>query len=140
MQPRCEVERVQPQGIHPAIRQHTRPFSRCIWTISVVNALLSARYLLVEANFHYPVALYVAQIAVTAIFAGLQYTLVRNDTPPKPWKSQVMPGSVLAIAAMCFAAFSMMCMLQALLHNKNLTTLVMLTVSSFMHEVRAWNP
>lgn len=139
MQLNNDIARLQSHGLYHSIHKHRRPFSRCIWTISATNALLSARYLLVEANFHYPVALYIAQIGVSAIIFAIHQTLTTNGTPPKSWQNRAKPGSVLVIAAMCFAALSMMCMLQALLHNKNVTTLVMLSVSSYLHKVGVWS-
>lgn len=129
MQLRDEVNGIPSRGRLSTLRRHTQQYSRPIWTISAINALLSARHLLVEANFHYPVVIYIAQIVVAAVVVGIHHAVTLRDAQAKSWRSLGKPGAVLGMSAMCCAAFSMMCMLQALLHYKNLPALVMLAVS-----------
>jgi hypothetical protein len=40
---------------------------RVIWVVSAIASVLSARYILVESNFHYPLILLLAQLSVTAV-------------------------------------------------------------------------
>jgi hypothetical protein len=106
--------------------------SRLLWTASALTSLLSARYLLVESNFHYPLLLFPAQLFMTTTAALLRYSWrakVQHTGDSPPARSYLRRGSLMTMFATCFAALSMVCMLQAILHFENLPTLVMLTVS-----------
>jgi hypothetical protein len=110
---------------------------RCIWTVSAAIALLTARHLLVELNFHYPLLLYLAQLVVATIVTMIQHSWPRKhrDVGREGIENScIRPGTLLGIGAMSFSALSMVCMLQAVMHSKNLPTLVMLTVGV----LRSW--
>jgi hypothetical protein len=127
------------QVLHLSIRSNARRClshqSRLVWIVSAGISLLSTRYLLVESNIHFPLLLYLAQLSAVALAAILQYFLVpktHNTNAEGMARNRLGRGSLMAIVAMCFAALSLICMLQAILHNKNLPTLVMLTVGCAM--------
>jgi hypothetical protein len=105
--------------------------SRLVWIASAGISLLSTRYLLVELNLHYPLLLYLVQLSALAVVVIVQYfwePKASETDAEDTARNRMGRGSLMAIGAMCFAALSMICMLQAVLHNKNLPTLVMLTV------------
>jgi hypothetical protein len=105
--------------------------ARLVWIVSAGISLLSTRYLLVEFNFHYPLLLYLSHLSAVAYVVILQYFLVpkpHNADIEQPARNRTGRGSLMATGAMCFAALSMVCMLQAIVKNRNLPTLVMLTV------------
>jgi hypothetical protein len=117
------------------IRSNTRRClshqSRLVWIASAGISLLSTRYLLVELNLHYPLLLCLAQLSALAVVVILQHfwePKARDTDAEEAARNRMGRGSLMAIGAMCFAALSMICMLQAVLHNKNLPTLIMLTV------------
>jgi hypothetical protein len=51
---------------------------RFSWTLSAAVSLLSAKYLLVESNFHYPLLLYLAQLAAVTIVATIYHQWPRR--------------------------------------------------------------
>jgi nicotinamide riboside transporter PnuC len=105
--------------------------TRLIWTLSSLISLISARQLLVESNFHYPILLYLAQLFAATIVAISQYSWHRSSQDADDnvsWRECLRRGWLMTIGATCFTALSMACMLQAILHNQNLPTLIMLTV------------
>lgn len=78
-----------------------------------------------------PLLLYFAQLSAAAILAVIQH----SQTPKNPRAGNDGPRTdcagrdyLMGICVMCFSALAMVCMLQAILHNKNLPALVMLTV------------
>lgn len=106
--------------------------SRLLWTASALTSLLSARHLLVESNYHFPLFLFPAQLIVATTVILLQYPWRRkaqHTEDPLPWRSYMRRKPLMVMGAMFFTSLSMVCMLQAILHSKNLPTLVMLTVS-----------
>jgi uncharacterized membrane protein len=109
-----------------------RASHRVIWVLSAIISLLSARYILVESNFHYPPLLYLAQLIVTAIVAivrHLQLSDKENAVAETSRRSSSRWGPFISICALCVSAVSMLLMLQAILYNENLPTLIMLVVS-----------
>lgn len=106
--------------------------SRLLWTTSALTSLLSARHLLVKSNYHFPLFLFPAQLIVATTVTLLQCPWRRKAQHAEdslPWSNYMRRESLMVIGAMCFTSLSMVCMLQAILHSKNLPTLVMLTVS-----------
>jgi hypothetical protein len=123
------------EHLHSNIRKDAHHWAlrhrQCIWTVSAAIALLSARHLLVELNFHYPLLLYLAQLVVATIITMIQHSWPRKHPDvgrEEIANSSTRPATLLGIGAMSFSALSMVCMLQAIMHSKNLPTLVMLTV------------
>jgi hypothetical protein len=105
---------------------------RVAWLACASIALLSARHLLVEQNLHYPLQLYFAQLAVSALVA-LRPCWTRQDVQ-EPFRERPEPrgsatrGMVLLVTSMCLMSVSTICALQAILHVQNLPTLIMMTV------------
>jgi hypothetical protein len=105
--------------------------TRLIWTLSSLISLISARQLLVESNFHYPILLYLAQLLAATIVAVTQHSWCRHPQDADDetsWRICVRRGWFMTIGGSCFTAISMACILQAILHNQNLPTLMMLIV------------
>ena len=105
---------------------------RFIWVVCASISLLSARYLLVEQNIHYPLQLYCNQLAITGFIAlrpclGWRYIQKVFRGKSQPWRS-ITRGTVLITASVCFTSLSTICILEATLHFHNLPTLVMMTV------------
>ena len=120
------------QGRLSTARTWSYRHPRFVWTVSASVSLLSTRYLLVESNFHYPVLLYLAQLIVATVAVIVQTTRsrkARGEEHVQRRGRQMHRGTYMALGAMCFAALSMLCMLQAVLHFTNLPTLTMLVVS-----------
>lgn len=132
--------RFEEHSVHPvtATRTTMQMYSRCLWIVSVSISLLSARYLLVELNFHYPLLLFCAQLGMTTCFAAanslLRWSRQHNNQSTvntTPSRKRSIRGILLSSTAVCFDAFSMVGLSQAALHYYNLSTLVMLFVSCF---------
>jgi hypothetical protein len=108
------------------------PQSPLLWVVFASTSLLSARHILVESNFHYPVLVYLAQLFMTTIVVTIQIPWrdkARRHSSGRPSPRRIRRGTLLALGAVSFTALSMLCMLQAILHFTNLPTLVMLVVS-----------
>jgi hypothetical protein len=120
-------------GTHNVSPAWTRGYCRVIWVFSAIASLLSARYILVEFNFHYPLLLYLAQISVTALvllFYHPRLVDIQDGDTEVSASSSSRRGSLLAVCAMYISALSVILLLQAILRNDNLPTLAMLIVGS----------
>jgi hypothetical protein len=109
---------------------------RLAWLVCASIAVLSARHLLVERNLHYPLQLYFAQLAVSALFA-LRPFWSRKDAQASfrerpEARASATRGVVLLLTAMCLGSLSTVCALQAILHVTNLPTLILMTVSIWL--------
>jgi hypothetical protein len=105
---------------------------RLAWLVCASIAVLSARHLLVERNLHYPLQLYFAQLAVSALFA-LRPFWSRKDAQPSfrerpEARASATRGVVLLVTAMGLGSVATICALQAILHVTNLPTLILMTV------------
>ena len=116
--------------------------SRLLWTASALTSLLSGRHLLVESNYHFPLFLFPAELIVATTVILFQYPWRRKahhrTEDPLPWSGYMRREPLMIMGAMCFTSLSMVCMLQAILHSKNLPTLVMLTVSISVQPKSYW--
>jgi hypothetical protein len=86
---------------------------------------------------------YLAQLTVTTIAAIVEYQWRRKSRVSDSnglLERLRLPGMLLGIGEACFTALSMICMLQAVLHFKNLPTLAMLIVSLYEQELRIIQP
>ncbi|KAH8725035.1 hypothetical protein GQ44DRAFT_707671, partial [Phaeosphaeriaceae sp. PMI808] len=133
----------EPLSSSPMTMQHSQydaNFSTCfykriVWLLCATLSLLSARYLLVESNIHYPLQLYFSQLAVTGLVALLpwQGTKGLGHERSKPQRAMAW-GTMYSTASICFMALSTICALQAILHFNNLPTLVMITAIAYFAE------
>jgi hypothetical protein len=107
-------------------------YGRPLWVFCTTVSLLSARYLLVEQNVHYPLQLYFNQLFVACLMILWRYRR-SDDTQelfverPKFWRP-ITWGAVMISLSLGFKSLSTICVLQAILHFQNLPTLVMMTV------------
>lgn len=105
---------------------------RILWLICATMSLLSARHLLVERNFHYPLQLYFIQLAVASLFA-IPSCWTRQAIRQPFRESLEAPRFLtletgLHLISTCIVSLSTICVLQAILHFQNLPTLIMMTV------------
>lgn len=120
-----------PSNAHDVAPAWTRCDYRVVWVFSAIASLLSARYILVELNFHYPLLLYLAQISVAAVVSSFyhpQLVDIQDADTEVSVESSSRRGSLMAVCAMCMSALSNFLLLQAILRNDNLPTLAMLVV------------
>lgn len=103
-------------------------YRQCIWPISSIASVLSARCLLIERSFHYPVHLYISQIVVTGAFSLFLHASRRHFVVPNKKTRWSRQATQLMAATYCLVAMAMFCALQAILHFTNLPILIMLTV------------
>jgi len=110
-----------------------RDYRQLVWLLSATTSLLTTRYLLVERNFHYPLALYISQNVATAMVA-LGLYLWRHSAQGADHRNQKdkrsIQGTLLVAASYCLQALSAFCVVQSVLHTANLPLLCMIVVGS----------
>jgi hypothetical protein len=121
-----------PKSTPPAARAPYHSRSWLIWLISASTSLLSARYLLIETNFHYPLLLYVTHLLFMSAVVLKQCSWRRQAQESEyqnSRRSRTVLGTLIVSATVCLTAVSTSFMFQAILHFRNFPTLLMLTVS-----------
>lgn len=126
-----QVKSANPQSTIESLLQR---YGYCIWPACSIVSVISARCLLIEQGFHYPVHLYIYQIVVTAAFSLFLHTSRRNFIFPNEKKLWSMRSAQLMAATYLLLAMAMFCALQAILHFTNLPILIMLTTIAFFAE------
>lgn len=101
------------------------------WLACATTSLLTTRHLLIERNLHYPLQLYITQIAATALVAFLFHPWrpsAQHASEQDQRRKRPVQGGLLLAASNLLQAVSAFCIVQAVLHTSNLPLLCMITV------------
>jgi hypothetical protein len=105
-----------------------------VWIVCAITSLLTTRNLLIEKNLHYPLQLYISQIAATAIIALCLYSWrrkIQGSDGQGRQKTRSILGTAMVVALHCLESLSMWCVMQAVMHTANLPLLPMMVVSVY---------
>jgi hypothetical protein len=112
-------------------KQTLRHAATCMhlpWALCAAVSVLSSKCLLLDIGFHYPYHLHLLQLSTVLIARLLQLVL----TPPKLRRTLSTSASTRALQSTILhagiMAASSICIGQAILHFRNLPTVVMLSV------------
>lgn len=120
-----------PTGSQSTTEGFVQQYRQCLWPACSIVSVLSARCLLIEQSFHYPVHLYISQIVAMGVFALCLHSCRRKSIVPNErarWGRFSAQATQLMAATYCLVAMAMFCALQSIMHFTNLPVLIMLTV------------
>jgi hypothetical protein len=117
---------------HRTVLERLQDHRQLAWLLCATTSLLTTRHLLIEENIHYPLQLYISQIAATVIITlGLHpwRRKTRETSGQERLSNRSWRQTLILAAVHCLEALSAYCTLQAVLHTANLPLLCMLIVS-----------
>jgi hypothetical protein len=132
---RARLERIDEDHESPFQRrtvcERLQDYRQLAWLACATTSLLTTRHLLIERNLHYPLQLYITQIAATAVVAFVLYpwrSNIQETSEHAQRRTQPLQGALLLAASNLLQAVSAFCITQAVLHTSNLPLLCMITV------------
>jgi hypothetical protein len=135
MAARARLERIDENQESPfqrrTVYERLQDYRQLGWLLCATTSLLSTRHLLVERNLHFPLQLYITQIAATALVAFFLHPWkpsVRETSGQESRRKRPVQGALLLAASNLLQAVSAFCIVQAVLHTSNLPLLCMITV------------
>lgn len=117
---------------YQAVCERLQDYRQLVWLACAATSLLTTRHLLIENNLHYPLELFICQIAATAIVASFLHpwrSNVQEASGQEQRRKRTVQGAFLMVASTGLQAVSAFCTVQAVLHTSNLPLLCMITVS-----------
>ncbi|KAJ5031213.1 hypothetical protein PSV08DRAFT_400022 [Bipolaris maydis] len=121
----------------PTLYDRLQDHRHLVWLPCAATSLLTTRHLLVEANLHYPLQLYICQIVATAILVFISHLWRKNDQKRNSEQEQPtrpIQASLLVVASHALQAVAALCITQAVLHTSNLPLLCMTATIAFFAE------
>ncbi|KAG9192138.1 hypothetical protein G6011_10872 [Alternaria panax] len=122
---------------YQAVCERLQDYRQLVWFACATTSLLTTRHLLVERNLHYPLELFISQIAATAVVAIFSHpwsSNVQEVSEQEQHRKRPVQGALLMAASNGLQAVSAFCIVQAVLHTSNLPLLCMITTIAFFTE------